>query len=224
MTMIDNTLSIIAPHHCYSCGVLGTLLCVNCKNDIKDDVIFNCLSCGVGGFVQNGVCNSCKTIINRAWTGGLRDGVLKNLIDDYKFDNLYAAHVPLADILVDLLPHMPDNAVIVPIPTIRHHIRLRGYDHIDLLVRRVSSYKGIAVSKSLVRANNAVQLGATRKKREQQAEIAFKSGHRLDPSKIYILLDDVVTTGATVRSAARVLRNAGATEVWATALVRQPLD
>jgi ComF family protein len=222
--MLDKALSIIAPHHCYSCGVSGALLCVDCKNNIKDDVFFNCMSCGVGGFIKNGVCSSCKNIISRAWVVGVRDGELKELINDYKFSNLYAAHETLADVLAELLPHLPESVVLVPIPTIRRHIRQRGYDHIDLLVRRVSSLTGAEVSKSLVRANNAVQLGAGKRQREAQAKIAFKPGGELNTDKIYLLVDDVVTTGATMRNAAKVLREAGATEVWAAAIVRQPLD
>jgi len=44
------------------------------------------------------------------------------------------------------------------------------------------------------------------------------------PGRTYIILDDIVTTGATVSEAARVLREAGATSVWVVAVAKQTLD
>ena len=69
-----------------------------------------------------------------------------------------------------------------------------------------------------------MQRGATAAQRRQQARKAFRVEGVIDPDSIYLLVDDVVTTGATIREASKQLREAGAKEVWVAVLARETLD
>ncbi|HCR56111.1 TPA: hypothetical protein DIV49_03995, partial [Candidatus Saccharibacteria bacterium] len=87
--------------------------------------------------------------------------------------------------------------------------------------------KGLAKRRSLTyrqalrRITSSVQLGATRAQRIEQAKQAFECTTSLAEQTV-LLVDDVTTTGATLEYAATELRKAGAKDVWAAVIARQP--
>lgn len=220
--MVRRLLDHIAPHYCCSCGEIGRLLCESCKYDITSEHSSDCLFCGQ--LSLSGVCSGCRPICSQAWCGGQRTGGLEKLINSFKFENAEAAHQPLGDVLLAALPLLPKEVVIVPIPTVRAHVRQRGYDHALLLARYVAQKQGVTLSQALRRRTSTVQRGANRKERFKQAKEAFEVTGSLQGDTPYLLVDDVVTTGATLRYAAEALKEAGAVTVWAAAATRQPLD
>jgi ComF family protein len=155
---------------------------------------------------------------------GERSGVLRRIIDCYKFYNAYAAHRDLASLLSDRIGVLPKECVIVPIPTVSSHTRQRGYDHVLLVAKRLAKLQSLKVETVLRRRTATKQLGKSRKDRFVQARQAFEVRGTLRGDVVYLLVDDVVTTGATLEYAARALKQAGATTVWAAAIARQPLD
>ena len=221
--MIDTLLSIVAPHHCCGCGKSGSLLCPNCKYNITSETKNVCLACGRPSF-RPGVCNTCKVPYSQAWFVGERKDVLQRLVGLYKFERAKSADKDLAGLLDDILPQLPENTMIVPIPTVPAHVRERGYDHTLLLAKRLGRIRRLPVAKILVRNTNTMQRHATAAARGLQAKIAFRVVGKVDENINYLIVDDVVTTGATVRYAAKVLKDAGATQVWVAVLARQTLD
>lgn len=119
--------------------------------------------------------------------------------------------------------------VLVPLPTIRKHIRERGFDHTlrlcfeleNFLQKRLDDF-GISVEYQslLVRKNKTVQVGKEKKERVKQAEKAYGicEGVKLDTSTLYILVDDVTTTGASLAAAKKILQ---AGQVWAAVLMKE---
>ena len=73
------------------------------------------------------------------------------------------------------------------------------------------------------RKTTTTQLGANRKERITQAKEAFRS-RAIPEQTVYLLIDDIATTGATLQYAAKSLQEAGAQTIWVAALARQPLD
>ena len=221
--MIDTLLSFVAPHLCCECSKIGTLLCHYCKYNIISDMFLQCIVCGAPA-EKRGICTTCRPPYEQAWCVGERSGSLQRLIDLYKFQNTYAAYRPLGDLLLGALPHMPPETVIVPIPTVPGHIRRRGYDHSLLLARYIAKKRGLVMQKALRRTTSTTQRGVGRRQRITQAKQAFKAPKPLSSDVPYLLIDDVVTTGATLHYAAKELEAAGATQIWAAAIARQPLD
>lgn len=163
-------------------------------------------------------------IIDKTWCVGERSGGLEALINQFKFEYAEAAYVPLGDILLATLPQLPSDTVVVPIPTVRAHIRQRGYDHTLLMARYIAEKRGLTLDQALRRRTTTVQRGANRKTRIAQAKEAFEVIGSVKKDTPYLLIDDVVTTGSTLQYAARALKDAGAATIWAAAAARQPLD
>lgn len=222
--MIDTLLSLVAPHYCSGCGENGTLLCDNCKYDIVSESYNACVACGKAQALTQGICTDCNVPYARGWCVADRRDQLERLINMYKFGNAKAAHKPLARLLHEYLPELPENVVIVPIPTVASHIRERGFDHMVLIAKHFAKYRRLPVASPLRRATSTKQRDASRTKRIAQAKAAFACPQQLDGEKIYLLLDDVMTTGSTMRYAAQKLRAAGAEQIWAATISRQPLD
>lgn len=221
-TMLEKLLNLVSPHYCCSCGEIGSILCESCKYDIVSEPFSACLLCGHPTLSAS--CTRCSSDIDRTWCGGEKIGGLERLIDSYKFEYAVAARVPLGGIILASLPELPLNTTIVPIPTIRSHIRQRGYDHTLLLANYIASKRSLECERPLLRTGSSVQRGADRKTRVAQAKTAFWVDGRLKSNVPYLLIDDVVTTGSTLRYAAKAMKDAGASTVWAAAVARQPLD
>lgn len=119
--------------------------------------------------------------------------------------------------------------VLVPLPTIRKHIRERGFDHTlrlcfeleNFLQKRLDDF-GISVEYQslLVRKNKTVQVGKEKKERVKQAEKAYgiREGIKIENKTLYILVDDVTTTGASLLAAKKILQ---ADQVWAAVLMKE---
>lgn len=222
--MFDTILSYIAPHHCSGCDISGTLLCDNCKYDIISEPFLQCAACGKNGAGRNGLCSQCRVPYTRAWCVSARQDHLQRLIDNFKFTNAKSAYIPLAKLLDDYLPDLPPGTVIVPVPTANSHIRQRGYDHMLLVAKQLGKLRGLPIDTSLQRATDTQQRSASAQQRIENAKSAFVCRETLDPAKNYLLIDDVITTGATVKYADIALKNAGAEMVWVASISRQPLD
>ena len=119
--------------------------------------------------------------------------------------------------------------VLVPLPTIRKHIRERGFDHTLRLCFELENFLQKRLEKLgmkveyrdlLVRKNKTVQVGKEKKERVKQAEKAYgiREGVEIENKTLYILVDDVTTTGASLAAAKKILQ---ANLVWAAVLMKE---
>ena len=119
--------------------------------------------------------------------------------------------------------------VLVPLPTIRKHIRERGFDHTLRLCFELENFlqkrlEGLGVKVEyqdlLVRKNKTVQVGKEKKERMKQAEKAYgiREGIKIENKTLYILVDDVTTTGASLAAAKKILQT---DRVWAAVLMKE---
>jgi len=219
--MLDGLLSWLAPHPCISCGVIGALLCDECKKYIVSRKPAHCLWCerlsGVG------LCSTHAGIVDVFYWLGDRSGALRLLVDGPKLLAQREALVVAARMLACAFS-FPSDAVLVPLPTSRRHIRMRGFDHTESLAYHLSRIASVPRQSVLGRARHFVQKGAPRGTRAVQVRDAFRVNAPLDPTHTYILVDDIVTTGASIYEAARCLRGAGAETIWAVCIARQKLS
>lgn len=194
---------IFCPHTCKSCGKVGGILCECCKKNIKVGKLQYLPKCAVE-FDSLTVC-------------GLREGLLAELIKEYKYGPVWAIGGVLAEFLAVAIPCYKEEVIIVPLPTIGRHIRERGFDHMWLMGRRLAKIKGWRCERILGRRNATVQVGADKEQRKEQAEVAYelKRKRSLEVEKRYLLVDDVWTTGASMMAAAKVLKESGAKKISA---------
>lgn len=169
------------------------------------------------------VCSICKLAYSRAWVAGYHGGALRELIGQYKFHSLKSASAVMASLLDEALPQLPSDVIITPVPTVRSHVRARGFDHTAIMARLLAQSRDLPYLPTLARAHNSTQRGSGRRVRIRQAANAFAPLAPLQGGT-YLLIDDVCTTGATVHYAAKALRKAGAADVWVAVVSREPLD
>ena len=214
--------NVLAPHYCCSCGSVGSVLCEYCKFDIISQPYERCVACLGLALSNDALCRRCDVPYRHAWVAGERSGVLEYLIDDYKFKRARSVATTLVDLLDEAIPPLPSDLLVVPVPTISRHIRQRGYDHAATIARMLAKRRKLLYRAVLYRKTQTVQRDASRAGRERQASVAFASqplsGERC------LLVDDIYTTGATIRHATNVLIAAGASEVWVALIARQPLE
>ncbi|HET8709331.1 MAG TPA: phosphoribosyltransferase family protein [Candidatus Saccharimonadales bacterium] len=147
-------------------------------------------------------------------------GVAKDAVWKLKFEGAQAAAHDMATVMAALLP-VDAVTLLVPAPTATSHIRRRGYDQARLLARAVAKQTGLPHAPCLVRLGQQRQVGANRQQRFEQLAGAFRLAAGYDVTgKTILLVDDVLTTGATLEAAAAVLKQAGARRVEAVVFAR----
>lgn len=222
MQILEKLVSIAAPHYCLGCGAEGSLLCNYCNYDLPS-VPSRCFRCQIETKVFK-VCPGCcrKTVLKHVWVRTLYQDLAQQLLHEYKFERAGSAHKTVARAMNDTLPHIPKDAVVVAVPTATARRRLRGYDHALLLAKEIANRNGLVYAQPLTRLTQSRQVGATRHKRRTQLEKAFlvtKKDQIKD--KNILLVDDVVTTGATLEAVSRLLKENGAKKIDAVVFAQR---
>lgn len=220
--MIRKVADVVLPHYCCFCGNIGDILCQNCKNDIMNEPFSACLVCGKLSLDSLSLCAAHKDNMLGASVVGWHEEQLEALIHASKTGSIRRGCVLQAELIGTILPDFIGNTVIVPIPTIRSHIRQRGFDHTKIIARELARERGYMYTAILRRTKNYVQKGSTRRERIKQAALSLTLDGVIDPDTNYIVVDDVYTTGATIGTAVKLLRRAGARRIWVAITARQP--
>jgi ComF family protein len=168
------------------------------------------LLCGSATLADN-LCSACRRTsrISRAFVVGENKGLLKTLLYNYKFAPVRGYSKVLSDILSSMLPILPTETVVVPIPTISKHIRQRGFGHIELVAKYLAHSRRLKYSNLLLRLDNSVQHGLKASERTKAAAKTFSINPQAKIPKEILLIDDIYTTGATIKAATKLLKSAG---------------
>jgi len=115
--------------------------------------------------------------------------------------------------------------VILPVPLHYRRLLMRRYNQAALLAQALAAHCTIPVMPNILQRKRATppQLGLTRRQREDNVRGAFyvpKEKRETLKSKAVLLVDDVMTTGATLNACARTLHDAGARDVYVLTLAR----
>ena len=199
------------------------MLCKWCLPDAFPGIPSRCYRCQRIGR-DSATCALCRhqTVLKHVWVATAYDDAAKQLLHVYKFERAQAAAAIIGDAMMDRLPYLPPETLIVPVPTASVRIRQRGYDHAALLAKRIAAQKGLCWLPGAVRLTQARQVGASRQQRHDQLKEAFMIAKpRLIQGASVLLVDDVLTTGATLETLAKALKQAGAKTVNAVVFAQK---
>jgi len=154
---------------------------------------------------------------------GLYSGSLSEAIHLLKFSGLKRLAKPLGKLLTEL--PIPTVDGIVPVPVTKRTLRTRGFNQALLLSVVLSRHIRIPVYMDMLykKKDTPAQIGLGAKERTRNLRNAFEVKGELHGLRL-LLLDDVMTTGATVKECAKTLVKSGAREVVAVTLARSMLD
>jgi ComF family protein len=218
-TMLDQLISLIAPYYCISCDKIGRPLCDNCNYDIEYDPLMQCPRCH--GMLVNSHCLRCRNAFTQLTTVAEYDGVLKRILHDYKYTPARGASAEIVSVMSRCLPYFPADSIVVPLVSSPDRVRARGFDHTTLVARQFAVARGYEYQNVLRRTKNIRQVGKTHAERLRQTKGLFACTAQLDSSRTYIVIDDIVTTSASLQAGAAALRRAGARTIIAAAVAHQ---
>lgn len=176
----------------------------------------------------SGRCGYCRRdafAFSGARSFGSYDGALRGILQLYKYRGVRPLAGPLGDRLAETLPRLGAESLdlILPIPLHRKRERQRGFNQAALLAKRLSRRSGIPLGgKDCVRVRDtAPQTGLRGAERRKNVRGAFAvpCPERVQGRRV-LLVDDVLTTGATADACARALLAAGVRGVWVLTLAR----
>jgi ComF family protein len=218
-------LETLFPARCLGCGLRGTSLCAECRADLPylpEGVCGRCASVRTA----RGVCRGCRRLSPHLGTvraAFAYEGPARNAVLTLKFrSGRYLVDV-MTEFLREELSRRPLNVdVVVPVPLASGRRRQRGYNQAELLALPVASNLRADVRTDvLVRENRPPQqtLDAAARLVNLSGAIRCAAPDVVRGRRV-LVVDDVITTGATVSACADTLAQAGATHVSALAFAR----
>ncbi len=214
-TFLDSLLCLIFPEKCRGCGKKGRPLCTECFKKIP---------------ALNALAIRGRDPIIKIFSYTAYSGLAKNIIMDFKFKGKKDLAEPLAQMAVKALPtHLraAENTLLIPVPL--HHLRYkeRTFNQSELIAKEISALIGIPVCNiSIIRAGNTSFMHKlTTKQRRKNIKGAFKVVRpELLKEKTVIIIDDILTTGATTEELAKVIKESGAVQIYALTPARAGRD
>lgn len=181
------------------------------------DLIYpkRCLGCGVVG---DYFCNYCRKIINHKGESLAYVGMVRQAIKEIKYRGTHDLITELVEIWD---PPQCDGVVVTCVPMWEPKRRVRGFNQAELIAREVAKKWGVEYKELLRRTRETRPMyGLKLAERSINVRGAFEPMKRgVMPEKV-VLIDDVWTSGATLRECERILRKHGAREVGMLAMTR----
>jgi ComF family protein len=217
------------PQQCAGCQTVGEAWCDSCNNRVTR-IEQPCSSCGFPMSESESDCPVCSRIpfaFDRARSWGLYEHELRRAILVLKHRKNAGLAEKLTVGLVNIYKLEKWNAdLVVPIPLGVARKAERGFNQVDLIALAFTSMTGLALGKGSLerKRETSSQVGLNFAQRRENLLDAFFASPDLVTSKKVILLDDVMTTGATMDSAAFALKAAGASNVYGLSLGRAIME
>jgi ComF family protein len=221
----DRALDLVFPPRCVSCNAFGAFICDRCRAEMLLADGARCETCWMP-LDPKAACRRCwahRPRLNGARSVFVYEAAARDAVLALKFRGLSAVAPDMGRGMAEILAGWaPPVTSIVPIPLTGRRKRLRGYNQSELLAKEVSRLTGVPVNRNALarRQQKSPQARSSGDARWQNVADAFRPGKHVPPGGV-VLIDDVITTGATLNACARVLLNEGAGPVFALTFARE---
>ncbi|MBV7257828.1 ComF family protein [Pacificimonas sp. WHA3] len=215
-------LDLILPPRCPGCREIvdsADRFCAECWETLGFITDPMCATCGLpfaGEFSDGVICGECAGATrpyDHARAAMRYEGAAVPVLLGLK----HGGRTHLSRLIAEALQRhvRPDTDLIVPVPLDRARLAKRGYNQAGLIARALSRRSGVPLGiDTLIRTKpTRSTAGLSRAARFRAAQGAFAAPKRLRDGSRVILIDDVMTTGATAEAACRALRKAGAARI-----------
>lgn len=231
-------LDFVFPRHCLVCGEINpagkyAYLCENCANGPFSYQVTRCKKCAeiIGGPASGHGCAKCESenfYFDEALVACEYAAAGRELVIELK----YRSGIWVAGDIVRLISETKgfaeyfENSILVPVPVSRRRKRTRGYNQSEIFARLLAkNFKrmGIGFSNAIKRKRHTdTQTALTREERARNVKGAFEiASNNISKDSRLIVVDDVMTSGATLNECAKVLKRAGFKNVRAFAFARR---
>jgi len=232
-----NLLDILFPKRCVNCKKAGDYVCQNCFIYISFDTKSLCLICNRPSFnsLTHPVCKR-KYSIDGCFSAISYNKIAKKLISNFKYKPyLTDLKIFLSELFVESIiqnenfmaqvsnPSASSGWVFVPVPLFSSKLRKRGYNQSEILAKALSKKFNFQSQNILERIKDTKnQFKLLKHEREENMKDAFILKARVGPLSQHniFLVDDIVTTGSTLKEAAKILKRNGANKVFGLTLAR----
>ncbi|MFN3740751.1 MAG: ComF family protein [Thermodesulfovibrionales bacterium] len=223
---LSKILKFLYPSKCPACNNDSSHqfypFCMTCWDKIMPFNGHRCSVCSIPLPSHSSICGDCiqnRPFFKSSFIYGLYDGILKEAIHQLKYSGLRNLASPLSGLLLEL--SFPEADLIVPVPPDRYRLKNRGFNHTSLIARELSKRLKIPlIIDGLIKIKTTPQqINLKREERLKNLRGAFRAIRSFSGQRI-LLVDDVITSGATASECARALIKAGASEVYLVAIAR----
>lgn len=204
--VLDAVASCLVPPLCAACGHgcrRGAILCARCSRRLA---------------AAEPLSGGAPPGLDRVWSSAAHEGVARELVTALKFRRLLPVAGAMAERIGWLAPGGLLSGSVVPVPTSPLRSLRRGFDPAGEIAAALADLAALPLSPCLVRRGGGRQVGSGRARRLGQPPQVFQRG---PVPRSVLLVDDVLTTGATLSACARALRSGGAIRVAAVTFTRR---
>lgn len=234
MTFLDWALSSLAPPRCRLCRAplydhANPYLCPQCLAAVMWAGKGACRGCGFPAGPHASLGNNCHRCRNRklnltaAAAVARYRGAIRQLVISLKFRGETELSRSMAGLMATRLRQvdLPNIDIILPVALHPMRKRIRGFDQAWLLAKHLAGFTGIPAGEGLIERvrHTTPQATLRREARVSNMSGAFRASARLSGTSV-LLVDDVMTTGATMSECARACREAGTRRVSALVFAR----
>ncbi|UWG97167.1 ComF family protein [Dehalobacter sp. DCM] len=212
---------------CVLCGNRSEdVVCADCRERYLLTKSPRCIACGKIIPIQKQVCRDCESGngpqgLRKVTALGHYHGALKDYIHRIKFKSQPYHLLALADDLVSwVINVLPPPDALVPIPMHPARLAQRGYNQAEVLASILSRRLGIDIKDMLLRNRETLSqtaLGRRERLKNLQGAFTLKPNFGKHIHTVW-LVDDVVTTGATLEECSKALKTGGIDNIYAVCL------
>jgi competence protein ComFC len=220
-------LDVLFPPQCAGCGEWGSRFCSRCIQKIEPIQGLVCQVCGELISEQTRLsCDRCQAerpVFSAVRSWAVYQGVVRNAILRLKYNRDLGLGETLAKLMGGLLADQSwkiDLVTVVPLDDVR--LRTRGYNQSELIGKPLAFKTGLDYSSAAITRKRSTrsQVGLAYQERLKNVRDAFEAKSGIVSGKSILVIDDVVTTGATINSCAAALIKAKARNVFGLTLAR----
>lgn len=224
----NRVLSTLFPETCPVCHEAQSdhataPICGGCWEAIQPYTGPRCLKCGMPlDSDSSATCAECikdRPAFRSVRSFGLYKGTLKKAVNLLKYHNMKRLSKPLAEMILRM--EIPLVDTVIPVPLYSDRLRQREFNQSALLAKYTANGMGKALATDcLIKTRDTMpQVGLNAGDRRRNIKGAFAVQNKeVIEGKDILLIDDVVTTGATIRECSKILKKAGAADIYVMAL------